>query len=129
MIDPLFSPEINRLARSIRFAFVSILLGLAYLNIRSSLSIFAFQQIFRDMLNGKALPNLTQFVFSSVTVLIVVSLLVPSVAIGTLFSNRVISSFYLLGALSLLVMAQFIVLFYAFSAPLSQIINSMQGTP
>ena len=129
MSDPLLSPEVYRLARSIRFAFVSIVLGLAYLNIRSSLSIFAFRQIFRDMLNGKALPVLTEFVISGSTLLIVLSLLIPLVAIGTLFSSRLISSFYLLGVLALLIMIQFITLFYAFSAPLSQIVSSMQGVP
>ena len=129
MNDLLLPSEIYRLARSIRFAFVSIVLGLAYLNIRSSLSIFAFRQIFRDMLNGKTLPVLTEFVFSSGTVLIVLSLLIPLFAIGTLFSNRLILSFYFLGVLSLLIMVQFITLFYAFSGPLSQIASSMQGSP
>ena len=50
MNDLSFSPEVNRLAQAMRFAFVSILLGLSYINLRSSLSIPAFQQIFSDML-------------------------------------------------------------------------------
>ena len=127
MKDSILPPEVIRLARAIRFAFVSILLGLSYLNVRSSLSIPAFDQLFHDMMNGKPLPVLTKFVISASFLLNVLNLLIPLVIIGTLFSHRFIACFYLLGVLALVIMAELLLLFYALSGPLFQIVTGLQG--
>ena len=121
--------DVRRLACAIRFALVAIVLGLSYLSLRSSLSIAGFQQIFADMLGGKPLPTLTQFVLSAQPVLVAVSVLVPVVAIATLFMRAVIRSFYIIGALGFVTIAQFIMLYHGLSAPLTQIISAMGATP
>ena len=125
--EPVFSPEVARLGRAIRFAFVSFVVALSYLSIRASLAIPAFEQIFRDMLGGKSLPANTVLVIKFQSVLLVGSLLMPLVALGTLFSKRLIGSFYLLGGLCALVFFQFLILYHALSSPLYEIIRLMQG--
>ena len=75
--------DVWQLARAIRFALVSIVLGLSYLSLRSSLSIESFSQIFADMLGGKPLPALTQFVLGARPLFVAVSILVPIVAVAT----------------------------------------------
>ena len=120
--------DVRQLARAIRFALVAIVLGLSYLSLRSSLSIGSFELIFRDMLGGKPLPALTQFVLSARPLFVAVSVLVPIAALATLFLRSVIGSFYLIGALGFVTIAQFITLYHGLSAPLTQIISAMSGT-
>jgi hypothetical protein len=119
----------RQLARAIRFALVAIVLGLSYLSIRSSLSIGGFSHIFADMLGGRPLPALTQFVLGARPFFVAVSVLVPIVAVATLFLRRVVSSFYIIGTLAFITIAQFATLYHGLSAPLTQIISGMSSTP
>ncbi len=121
------SPEIVRLIKAVRFAFVAVVLSVAYFAACSSLNIGTCEQVFRDMLVGKPLPEITTFVFDVRYILIITSLLVPLLAIGTLFSQRLAASFYLLGVLSLVATGQFILIYQGLSAPFFQIIATMQG--
>ena len=121
--------DLRQLARAIRFALVAIVLGLSYLGLRGSLSIGDFELIFRDMLGGKPLPALTVFVLGARPFFLGISILVPALAIATLFLRGVVRSFYVIGALGFVTIAQFITLYHALSAPLSQIISAMSGPP
>lgn len=119
--------DIRQLARAIRFALVAIVLGLSYFSFRASFSIENFGLIFKDLLGGKPLPVLTQFILSAAPVFVAVSILVPIVAAGSLFLRSVIGSFYLIGALAIVTLVQFITLYHGLSAPLAQIITAMGG--
>lgn len=121
--------DVRQLARAIRFALVAIVLGLSYLSLRGSLSIGNFSRIFADMLAGSPLPALTQFVLSAKTGFVAVSILVPVVAISTLLLRSIVGSFYVIGILALVTIAQFITLYYGLMAPLGQIISGMTGNP
>jgi hypothetical protein len=121
--------DVRQLAHAIRFALVAIVLGLSDLSIRSSLRIGSFELIFRDMLGGKPLPAGTQFVLSARPLFLGVSILVPIVAVATLLLRHLVSSFYVIGALGFITIAQFITLYHGLSAPLTQIISAMSGTP
>jgi hypothetical protein len=120
--------DVRQIARAIRFALVAIVLGLSYLSIRSSLSIGNFELIFRDMLGGKPLPSLTQFVLSARPLFVAVSILVPLVAVATLFLRGVIASFYIIGVLVCVTVVQCITIYHGLLAPLTQIIRAM-GSP
>ena len=74
-----------QLARAVRFALVSILLGFSYLSIRGCQSFSGFEQIYKDMLNGRPLPTLTRFVLGAAPLYVATSILVPLLAISTLF--------------------------------------------
>lgn len=131
-IQPKSQPDaidVQQLARSIRFALVFIVLGLSYFSLRSSLSIGSFTQIFADMLGGRPLPALTQFVLSARPLFVVVSFLVPIVAIAMLFLRGLVTSFYVIGILGFVTIAQFITLYHGLSAPLIEIINGMSAMP
>ena len=125
--EPILSPEVAQLGRAIRFAFACFIIALSYFTIRATLAVPAFEGIFRDMLNGKSLPPLTVFVIHAHYELIACSLAVPIVTIGTLFNRRLVVSFYLLGGLCLLTLAQFLLMYQGLSAPLYEIIRQMQG--
>ena len=120
--------DVWQLACAIRFALVAIVLGLSYLSVRSSLSIGSFELIFRVMLGGKPLPALTQFILSARPLFVAVSILVPIVAVATLFLRGIIGSFYVIGVLGFVTIAQFITLYHGLSVPLTQIISAMSGT-
>ena len=46
-----------------------------------------------------------------------------------LFLRGVVTSFYVIGVLGFVTIAQFITLYHGLSAPLTQIISAMGGTP
>src|SRR5262245_40173602 len=96
-IPPQDAIDSRKLACAIRFALVALVLGLSYFSLRSSLSIASFRQMFADMLGNKPLPALTVFVLAARPWFMAVSILVPIMAIATLFLRSVISSFYVLG--------------------------------
>jgi hypothetical protein len=126
--------EVNvlQLARSIRFALVTIVVAFSYLSIRSSLSIGHFQQIYMDMLGGRPLPSLTVLVINARPVFVLLSLFVPFATVATLFLRSLTASFYVIGSLGFLTIVEFIVLYHGLSAPLTQIISgmsSMSGGP
>src|SRR4051812_27047309 len=92
--------ETDRLFRAVRFALVSITLGLAYINIRACLAIPQFRQIFADMLEGQALPPFTAVVFQMRHWFLAASWLLPLGAICTMFTSVKARSFYVIGAIA-----------------------------
>jgi hypothetical protein len=123
--DPGASARLMAVTRAIRFALVAILLGLCYLNIRSALSIHAFERIFVDMLGGKALPALTLLVIQLATPITLFSLAMPFCAIATLFMRDLVKPFYVLGMLALIAFAEIAVLYLALFAPLTMIMRAL----
>lgn len=81
-----------------------------------------------DMLEGKRLPALSQFVFGNETLLLVLSLLLPAIAIATLFWKNLRRSFYTLGIIILIALFHFAVVFEAFWAPLAGLTQQL-GQP
>ena len=117
--------DVRQLAKAIRFALVGIVLGLSYFAIRGSLSIDSFAIIFADMLGGRPIPALTRFVIGAAPLFVAVSFLVPVATVATLFLRGVVRSFYVIGALGLVTIVHFILLYHGLSAPLGQIISAM----
>lgn len=120
--------DIRQLARAIRFALIAFILALSYLGLWSSMSIKRFVRTFEDMLGDGGLPALTQFVSGAQGFFVLLSVLVPIVAVSMLFHRSIVRSFYVIGALGLLTISQFILVNYALAVPLVQILNAM-STP
>ena len=79
------------------------------------------------MLNGKPLPVLTTFVIHFYLLLLVCAWLIPLLAVGILFSRRLVASFYLLSGLCFLVVPLCISIYQALSAPFFTIVQTMEG--
>jgi hypothetical protein len=120
--------DVRQLARAIRFALFAIVFGLSYLSIRSSLGIGSFELIFREMFGGKPLPALTQFILGARPLFLIISVLVPVVAVAALFLRRVAVSIYVMGVLGFVTIAQFTTLYHGLSAPLTRTISAAFGT-
>ena len=75
------------------------------------------------------LPALTIFIFGARPLFVAVSILVPIIAFATLFLRGMVLSFYIIGALGFITIAQFITLYHGLSAPLSKIISAMSSGP
>ena len=118
--------DVRQLALAIRFTLVSIVLGLSYVSLQSSLSIGTFRLIFADMLGDRPLPTLTQFVLGARPLFVAVSVIVPIVAIATLFLRGLVGSFYIIGVFGLVAIAQFITLYHGLSAPIFEILRLMR---
>jgi hypothetical protein len=134
MNGPESSPQVApidflKLAKAIRFALVAIVLTLAYINLRCCFGIRGFESIFNDMLSGAALPGLTLFVLSWPWLFLGLAVVIPVAAFCTLFSRRIIGSFYLIGCLAIVGIAEAVIVYIAMWSPLIEIIKRMQGGP
>ena len=119
--------EIRQIGRATRFALTCIVVAFSYFSIRSSLSIPGFERIFADMLGADAqLPAITRFVIAARYGLLALSCAIPIACIAFLFTRNIAKSLYWIGALALVTVVQWAVLFYAMVAPLVTIINQMQ---
>ncbi|RYD69124.1 MAG: hypothetical protein EOP84_29065 [Verrucomicrobiaceae bacterium] len=129
MSNPSSDPDSSAIAaaRAVRFGFAAIVLGMSYPNIRCALGIRGFEQIYSDMLGGKALPAITTFVLWAHPFLAALSILIPVTAVALIFFGRLSRSIYISGALILIVFLQLFFTWQAVSAPLFEIIRSMHG--
>ena len=123
--DALF---IVRLARAFRCTLVVIVLGVSSISFHATLSIWGFDRIFADMLGGRPLPMLTILVLKARLLFVAVAVLVPIVAVATLFMRGIIGSFYIIAVLMFVTVAELITIYCAMGAPLVQIISAMGGT-
>ena len=121
--------EIQRLARSVRFALVALVLCFCYLNLRLSLSISGFKRIFSDMLAGNPLPPLTMFVLAVRPALVTLSVLLPMATLATLLDRTVTRSFYCIGGIALVTLMLFILLCHGLSTPLLQLLDNLGSPP
>lgn len=121
--------EIAQIFRAIRFALVAIVVGLSYFSLRGSLNISGFSRIFTEMLPpGHPLPVVTIWVINAQVIFILISGLLPAIAIITLFIRSFVISFHLIGALTLVSIIQLIILFNALFAPCTQMITVLSGS-
>jgi hypothetical protein len=128
MIPEPLSPEIDRVARAIRFALVCVLLVLSYFSIRGSLVISEFKRIFADMLDGSRLSPVTSLVIASRWVFLTASVVVPVGALITLRDRHVLRSFYVIGTLALITLVQIALLYQALCAPLFTLLDQLGAT-
>ena len=80
-------PDFLAIAKAIRFAFGIIVLILCFLNLKATLSIGRFDQLFMDMLGRRPLPTLTVFVLKNRGFLSLLSLALPLITLVTLASS------------------------------------------
>jgi hypothetical protein len=124
--SPGFDPV--QFARATRFAFVAIVLCISYFSMRTSLAIGHFETIYRDMLGGKPLPPVTQWVMYLRTLFVLVSLFIPLTALATLCMSNLTRAVTILGWLIPLALVELVMLSQALSAPLFEIFKQMGGT-
>ncbi len=73
------------------------------------------------------LPAITRFVFAARYGLLALSCGIPIACIALLFTRNIAKSLYWIGVLALVTVVQWVVLFYAMSAPLMMIITQMNS--
>jgi hypothetical protein len=117
------------LARAVRFFLCLVVVGLSLFPIVTSQRIGHFREVFDDLFEGRSLPALTAWVIQSQPVLVMLSFLWPVAAVATLFSRRIVGSLYVLGGLALAAIVQALVIYFALSAPLVEILTSLEGDP
>jgi hypothetical protein len=115
-----------QITKALRFAFVALILGVSYPNLRCALAIPAFQNIYHDILGGKPLPAATEFVIHAYPVLVALSISLPVVAVLSLFMRRLSFSIYLVGFIIIAVIVQLSFTWQALSNPLFSIAQNMQ---
>jgi hypothetical protein len=121
--------DIVKFAGATRFALVSIVFCLAYFGVSSSLSIGHFEQIFRDMLGGKPLPTVTQWIIHFRLLILLISLLVPLIALATLFLSNLARAVTILGWLVIISFVQCLTIYQGLVAPFLDIMKALGGTP
>ncbi len=115
------SIDVRQLANAIRFAVFAIVFGLSCLGLRISQSINDFARFYQDMLGGKPLPLVTEYVLSSQSLFIAVSLIIATIAMATLFFRRVVVSLYVLGGLGFVAAAESVLLHATLTLPFVQV--------
>ena len=73
------------------------------------------------------LPGITRFVIAARYGLLALSCAIPIACIALLFTRDITRSIYWIGALGLLTVVQWLVIFYAISEPLMEVITKMQS--
>lgn len=128
---PLPVPEFDvvRFASATRFALVSIVLCLSYFTLSSSLAIGKFEQIYHDMLGGKPLPPVTQWLLHLRLLVMLVSVLIPSTALATLFQRNLARAVTILGWLVIIAFVQGLAIYQGLVAPLIEVMKQLGGTP
>jgi hypothetical protein len=119
--------DIVRFASATRFALVSIVFCLSYFGLSSSLAIGNFEQIFHDMLGGKPLPVVTQWLLHLRLLILLVSVLVPITALATLFLSNIARAVTILGWLVIISFVDCLSIYQGLAAPLIEIIRQMGG--
>jgi hypothetical protein len=125
---PPASAEMWRIVRAVRFALVCLVLGLSYFDIRVSLAIPNFQRIFADMIEGTALPPVTNLVINGQWALVTCSFLLPATALGTFFFRASTKSIYILGVLALITIVQTAIVCQGLSDPLFRLTSQFGAT-
>jgi hypothetical protein len=116
-----------RLSRAVRCALASIVLGFSYPNLQFSLHIENFQRIYHDMLGNRPLPPSTTFVVHYHTLFASFSILLPIIAVATIFWGRVFISVYVSSITLILFFVVFYFEWHALVLPLISIVYGMQG--
>lgn len=121
--------DIVKFAGATRFALVSIVFCLSYFDVSGSLSISHFERIYHDMLGGKPLPPVTQWIIYLRPLILLVSILVPVTALATLFLSNLARAVTILGWLVIISFVQGLTIYQGLVAPFFETIKAMGGTP
>jgi len=114
--------------RAIRVAFCVVSLIFSYFAVRLALSIGGFGAIFADMLGGRPLPHLTQFVLRTAPMWVGASLVFAVLPFAAaFFVRRTSHSIYGIAAATAFQVFQALILWRALSGPLVAIIHGMSG--
>lgn len=114
--------------RAIRVGFCVFSLIFSYFAVRLSLSMGGFEAIFADMLGGKPLPYITQFVLQTKPLWISLSVLCAILPFGfAFFVSRTSYALYGISAATAIQVFQAIMLCSALTAPVIGIISGMQS--
>ena len=119
--------DIAQFASATRFALVSIVFCLSYFAVSASLAIAKFEQIYRDMLGGKPLPPVTQWIIYLHLPILFVSLLVPLIALATLFLSNLARAVTILGWLVIISFVLCLTVYQGLAMPLIETFKAMGG--
>ncbi|MEM1060270.1 MAG: hypothetical protein AAGK14_13580 [Verrucomicrobiota bacterium] len=117
----------RRLDRSCRFGFLTVTALLAYVAHRLVSNIGAVEQLCDEMLSEKALPILTEFVFSQALLLTGLCFLLPVLAVVCAVSIR--RADLAIGGICLCNLALFglsALLWWAFTVPFAELMSGLQ---
>ncbi len=120
---------VKDLARAVQIILTCLVLGVSYFNIRLSNSIPVFESIFMDMMSGKPLPMLTQFVISTAWAFNIMSVLILPLSIALFFIRRPVMAIYWNGALLMVCMGSIILITRSMYGPLIQLFMGLNGPP
>lgn len=122
--------KIKELDQGIRAVAVVFLLIVGYFGIRTAFQIPQFESIYSDMLAGKPLPPVTQFLISGTYIFILTSLVFPIVGVVAVFKVRTprIALFTVAGCM-VVTFIQSHIIFTGLMAPLFDIISNLSGAP
>lgn len=124
--DPLIA--LRQLDRACRAGFLLITLFFAYFSIRLSFSIHAFEMIFSDMLGGRPLPWITEFIVAVQPVFVLLSLGLPLCAVMLALKVRRPDKAILgISLCSLILFLMSILMWTGLIRPLFSIITSLTG--
>ncbi len=124
---PTDKSELSRVSRAVRFALAALVLGMSYPNIHCAFGIPKFQQIYQDMLMGKPLPQVTEFVVRFQIVFEALSILLPVLALGSVAARGTTRPLYVVGGVVLGIFVQIFFQWFALTLPLFGIIKEMQA--
>lgn len=120
--------DIVQFAKATRFALASIVLCLSCFVLRSSLAIEDFDRIFHDMLGGKPLPPVTQWLLHLRLLILLVSMFIPLIALATLSFGNLARAVTILGWLVIVAFIECLLIYQGLTASLIEIIKQMGGT-
>ncbi|PTX99230.1 hypothetical protein DB345_02320 [Spartobacteria bacterium LR76] len=125
-VDP--QKEIRQISIGVRTLAVVFIVVLDYLNLRLALMINSFGRIFNDMLGGKPLPALTQFIVANELLFVTLALafLAGAVCIAIFVRNHLIALLSL-SAILLVIGVQLILTLSGLYAPLQQTVAGLSG--
>ena len=116
-------PGIDQLTRAIQFALVAVVFGFSCFPIVCSLHVHTLREVIYGM--GIRPPGVTSLVLNARSAFITLSFLLPLAAIATIFVRNVVTSFYLLACIVILVAVNFLILYSAFTEPFFRISESL----
>lgn len=118
--------EVRGLSLALRIVCFSILLAISALNSRAAASIPKFEQIFSDMLGGRPLPALTQWVVENQSLLAQAAIVVFVLGMGALMM-RPARAVIAIAVLALLALVQFLAIAMALLLPLVTITTQISA--
>ncbi|MGB8353353.1 MAG: hypothetical protein WCD79_05660 [Chthoniobacteraceae bacterium] len=122
--------QLARMKRSVKLGFYVVLLGVSLFNVLESIFLVPkFEQIFHDMLGGKALPGITGLIVSFHAELIAIGILIPVAGIVICRFASLEKTIISLSALTVAVSFQIAVTCIGLLLPLVSTCDTMSAGP